>query len=123
MSDWITVTKKNLKEENYSKNCNLSSTTNNSVNNKNILENTNSHLSFENIADIFEDEYGNYIEEEITNVCNYSREYCDFLKNINTGDIEYFFYNYINKEESIPQKYKEKPVETQEPEIYSDEDY
>lgn len=123
MSDWITVTKKPSKEVNYGKNCNLPSKIKNTPSTNGNLENNSSHLSFQEITDIFEDEYGNYIEEEVVDVCKHNKKYSDLLRNINPCDIEYFFYDYINKEESIPQKYKEKPVENQEPEIYSDEDF
>ena len=123
MSDWVTVTKKQSKEVSYSKNCNLPSKVKNTINTNVNQENNDFHLSFQEITDIFEDEYGDYIEKEVVNVCGHNKKYSDLLRKINACDIEYFFYDYINKEESIPQKYKEKTVENQEPEIYSDEDF
>ena len=78
---------------------------------------------FNEIKNIFEDEYGNYIEDEINNVCRHNKIYSDLLRNINNCDIESFFYDYINKEESIPQKYKQNSVENQDTEIYSDDDF
>ena len=123
MSDWVTVTKKSPKEPNYSKNCNLPTINKSAFNKQRNQETNSSGLSFAEITDIFEDEYGFYIEDEIIDVCKHSKKYSDLLRNINACDIEYFFYDYINKEESIPQKYKEKPVENQEPEIYSDDDF
>tara|TARA_Y200000002_G_scaffold375362_1_gene377541 strand:+ start:1924 stop:2298 length:375 start_codon:yes stop_codon:yes gene_type:complete len=124
MSDWVTVTKKQSKEINYSKIHNkvTKTKTNNNITRLN-LENDSSELSFEEITNIFEDEYGNLIEKGICDVCRENKTNSDLLKNINACDIEYFFYNYINKEESISLKYREKSVENQEPEIYSDEDF
>ena len=123
MSDWVTVTKKQSKEFSYSKNCNRPSKVKNTASTNVNQENNGSHLSYQEITDIFEDEYGDYIEKEVVNICGHNKKYSDLLTKINACDIEYFFYDYINKEDSIPEKYKEKPVENQEPEIYSDEDF
>lgn len=123
MSDWVTVTKKPIKEVTQNIKRNHTCKNNQNGNNQNNLETDCSGLSFKEITNIFEDEYGEYIEDEINKVCIHNKIYSDLLRNINTCDIESFFYNYINKEASIPQKYREKPVENQEPEIYSDEDF
>ena len=123
MSNWVTVTKKPTKELTENIKINHTCKNKHNYNNQNNLEINYSGLSFKEIINIFEDEYGNYIEDEINNVCRHNKIYSDLLRNINNCDIESFFYDYINKEESIPQKYKQNSVENQDTEIYSDDDF
>ena len=91
MSDWVTVTKKQSKEVSYSKNYNLPSKVKNTTSTNVNPENNGSHLSFQEITDIFEDEYGDYIEKEIVNVCGHNKKYSDLLRKVNACDIEFFF--------------------------------
>ena len=124
MSDWITVVNKNNNKDLIEKNSSKFNNRNKSLNKNSIVNHTQiSVLDNDEIDNIFEDEYGNYIEESINKIFNIEKKSSYLLNNLSSTDVEYFFYSFINKEESIPIKYKTTKPDDIEQEIYSDEEY
>jgi len=119
MSDWVTVSKKAInksetKTVRHTKTVRQTKTIN-------VKEKNN--LSFEEIDDIFENLYGDYIEESIIDIFNYERKYTYLLNNITSSDVEFLFYPFINKESSIPGKYKIKEDQFTDNDVFSDDEY
>ena len=75
------------------------------------------------IDDIFENLYGDYIEESIIDIFQYEKKYTHLLNNTTPCDIEILFYSFINKETSIPGKYKTKEEQCKDNDIFSDDEY
>ena len=124
MSDWITVVNKNNNKDLIEKNCSKFNNRNKSLDKRSIVNHTHSSVLDNNeIDNIFEDEYGNYIEESINKIFHIEKDSSYLLNNLTSTDVEYFFYSFINKEESIPAKYKKTKSDDIEQEIYSDEEY
>ena len=124
MSDWITVVNKNNNKDLIEKNSSKFNNRNKSLNKNSIVNHTQiSVLDNDEIDNIFEDEYGNYIEESINKIFNIEKKSSYLLNNLSSTDVEYFFYSFINNEESIPIKYKTTKPDDIEQEIYSDEEY
>tara|TARA_Y100000816_G_C25533891_1_gene290112 strand:- start:121 stop:477 length:357 start_codon:yes stop_codon:yes gene_type:complete len=115
MSSWTTIVKKNkiINDKSISKS-NIKKTTNNTISKKKIC----STINDKEINLLFEETNGEILEKyiyELTN--NYKKEY-NILDNLCSADIEKFFYNYIDRENSIEIK---EPETNQD--LLDDEDY
>lgn len=71
------------------------------------------------INELFEDEYGDKIEQFIKDIYYDIKPTTNLLDNISCVDIEYFFYDFIDKESSVKLPEKEPEVI----EDYYDEEY
>ena len=120
MTDWVTASKKAINKSEI-KTVRKSKAINNLRAGSNLRAESN--LSFEEIDDIFENLYGDYIEESIIDMFQYEKKYTYLLNNTTPCDIEILFYSFINKEESIPGKYKIKEDQCKDNDIFSDDEY
>lgn len=137
MSDWVEVTKKtkktcqkktqysnisNITKINNSNSEQLSAQKTKDKNQVSLKKNRQEQKKYneKDLNLIFEDTYDDYINEEFYNLMKYLKYNSDILKDVCSGDIIDFFYDYLDVESSV--KITDENEEDKN-DYYSDEEY
>lgn len=137
MSDWVEVTKKtkktcqkktqysnigNVTKINNGNSEQLSAQKSKDKNQVSLKKNRQEQKKYneKDLNLIFEDTYDDYINEEFYNLMKYLKHNSDILKDVCSGDIVDFFYDYLDVESSV--KITDENEEDKN-DYYSDEEY